>query len=148
MTIIACSRYEMLADTSLTDESADRRVGHVQKIYKCKDGSIAGAAGGSVAGLAFLKWAKAGRKGKFPEAAVAKDETFEGLVLTAKGEILAFGGPDPEIIMDDTFAIGSGAGYAQAALFVGATLQRAVEAAIHASPKCGGQITRIALDNA
>lgn len=145
MTIIACSKIErvMGADTLLIDEGEFTILGHVPKIVKCKDGAVAGAAGSTSDCVEFLRWAKAGRKGKAKRRWFKK---MQGLILDRKGRVLVYDAPDPDIMDDDFYAIGCGASIARGRRTSGATVRECVEAAIQVSLACGGKAMTMELD--
>jgi ATP-dependent protease HslVU (ClpYQ) peptidase subunit len=138
MTIIVASASErvMVSDTQVTGPD-DRTISyHAAKIVRCKDGALAGAAGGNVPCLNFLKWAQDGRKGPKPPSI----KQVTGIVLTKKGEVLVYDGShiaDPAL--GGFAAIGSGAPVAQGAHHAGARAVQCVEAAIAWSTHCGGR---------
>jgi hypothetical protein len=133
----------MGADTLLTDTDALIKSGHVIKIIKCKDGSLAGAAGDSWACMEFLTWAEAGRKRR-PKKRIFKH--MVGLVLTKKGKMLLYEAPLPDTIVDDFYAIGCAEGIARGRRVGGGSVLECVEAAIHVSLACGGDPMILELD--
>src|SRR4051812_40710175 len=110
MTIIvadAAARV-MACDTQGTGEDREITYHCRTKLVRCKDGSIAGAAGTDAACLNFLRWAKAGRRGRCGNVSDAI-----GLVLMADGRILIFNGNSiGEEVASKFAAIGSGASIA------------------------------------
>jgi hypothetical protein len=138
MTVIVASAHErvMVSDTQVTGSGSDITY-HAAKIVRCKDGSIAGAAGDNVPCINFLTWAKAGRKGPKPPGI----KRVSGLVLTKAGEVLIYDGShlaDPAL--GGFAAVGAGAPIAQGAHHVGAAAAQCVEAAIAWSTLCGGRV--------
>ena len=149
MTIVACSKKErkMIADTLLADGDCRVRSGYTDKIFRCSDGSLVGAAGDSDACWAFIKWAQAGRTDEYPTEALKESDKFEAVILTPAREILVYNSskyPDPMI--GDTFCIGAGSQFAMGALYAGASLEEAVKAAVALSTLCGGKLTTLILD--
>ncbi len=144
MTIIVASKThrQMAADTMIV--GADWSVeGHALKIVRGPDGSLGGAAGDSSACCEFLAWVEKGRKGKL------KRRLFKdciGLVLTADGDLLNYGGPVPDKMLGDYHAIGSGTPWATAAMGMDHTPESAVKIAIKHSVACAGEITVLNLD--
>lgn len=109
------------------------------KIVRRADGTLAGAAGQSPLNQAFLAWVMAGENGQAPE--MKKGD------LTSQGVIAR---PDGTIVIHDEIgittharkyqAIGVGEDVAVGALFVGASAEDAVRAAIEHNAWCGGEV--------
>jgi ATP-dependent protease HslVU (ClpYQ) peptidase subunit len=135
MTIIVVDSVEriMASDTLVTD--GDLKSYTAKKIWRCKDGSLAGASGDNEGCMKFLAWAKDGCKGK------VKFKETRGVILTPKGEIRFFDGtPGYDVVRGAFFAIGSGADVAMGAYHAGAAAAQCVEAAIALNISCGGQV--------
>jgi hypothetical protein len=133
----------MAADTLVTEQ--DLKSYRTVKIFRCEDGSIAGAAGLGTAGLAFLEWAIAGRKRLI---SAAKLTGLDGaLILQPDGKILRFDShPKPDVVIGDFAAVGCGRDVALGARHAGASAEGCVRAAIDLVTHCGGEVTVIHLE--
>lgn len=143
MTCIAYKNGFLVSDSEIHEGRL--RVGHARKIIRCKDGSIAGAAGDLKAISAFLKWAKNGFKDKSRPDFESSD--FVGLVIS-KDETITFyeNGFLPSVLDAPFHAIGSGQWVAIGAMAAGASAQKAVEIACQYIHGCSGPLQIEALN--
>jgi hypothetical protein len=132
--------------------AADKRMGFggefatVTKIHRF-DGMLVGWAGESALGRAMISWF---RDGAAPEyfPAVQRDTERLGslLVIQPTGAIHHYAAePFPIIVEDATYTIGSGSGFAAAALYLGHDARRAVEVACALDMNCGNGIDTLEL---
>ena len=84
---------------------------------------VIGLAGESTPGLVFLDWYGSGD----PEPESISGADFTALILTPQGLFEADAYCRPEQVLDEFYAIGSGAAAAMGAMHHGATAQEAVE---------------------
>jgi len=102
-------------------------LGRELKITYCKkDGSLAGAAGDGSACSQFLRWAKNGRGGKFPQEAFAEGSEMSAIIATKDGIIRDYGGKEPCLIGADFYAIGAASEVAIGAMYAGASAKEAI----------------------
>jgi len=128
----------MAADTLVTED--DLKSYHAVKIFRCSDGSIAGAAGNNEASHAFLEWAMAGRKVGISAAKLSGLDG--GLILQPEGQILLFSAhPRPDVVVGGFAAVGCGRDVALGARHAGASAENCVKAAIDLVTLCGGEVT-------
>jgi ATP-dependent HslUV protease subunit HslV len=129
MTTIAYRNGIIAADTGLT--AGCLRDGHVEKIAKRKDGSVAGASGEAWWIVAFLEWFKNGGEvphivdgGVFSVALVVNKRRKVTIYESEKGRTWSYE------IKGPYHAIGSGRQVALGALHTGAHVVDAVKAAM------------------
>lgn len=123
MTTIAASRNSMAADQQVTD--GDRRF-RTHKIRRVGE-AVVGAAGTGPAIAKFMRWLEDGKQDDPPK--LGKDDELEAIVLTPAGLFVYDESCTCEEILDDFYAVGTGAMAAIAAMHMGATPERAVEVA-------------------
>lgn len=125
MTIIVYRDGELWGDDLLF--SGRLILGRELKITRCaKDGSLAGAAGDGSACSKFLKWAKGGRRGKFPEDVFDEKNELSAIIATKDGIIRDYGGSEPCLIGADFYAIGAASDVALGAMYAGASAKEAI----------------------
>lgn len=130
MTVVAWDGKTVSAD-QLCDFHGIR----VQKIVKCPDGSIVGAAGAGNMCRAALIWFAGGCNGPQPWS---KPEDVQLLrVYHDRAEFWSQGKGEPIPVLPP-FAIGSGGEYAMGAMLAGASAPEAVKIAIIGDTGCGG----------
>lgn len=134
MTVVAYRNGIIAADTLMTTEGL--KVGNVRKVVKTSDGCLAGVAGTIDYCAEFLAWAQTDRE--YPAPKYNKDS--EAILIDASGKIHYYCGKQHIVILDAYMAIGCGAPYALAAMYVGADAKDAVDAAMHLHTNCGGRI--------
>jgi ATP-dependent protease HslVU (ClpYQ) peptidase subunit len=148
MTTIAYRGGVMAADSLGT--RGDIRVDGSQKIQRLPNAIIA-FSGNISDGLLFVDWWRRGclrdhppvfrpnglRDGQGPD--------FHALVLTADGVSRWWEDLAPEPVLDEFFAIGSGAAAATAAMHMGASAAEAVRIAIKVDIYTGGEVICMAL---
>lgn len=131
MTTIACTRDIMVSDTRVS--IAEKGFAYPAAKMVKANGMIFGASGDGGDCTRFLEWGKKGFKEKdepkWKTTQYSEDEIV-GLILKEDGiYIFTHGGPEPEKIEGDFFAIGSGGKAARAAHLMGADVVMAVEIA-------------------
>lgn len=114
------------------------------KIHRI-DGMLVGCAGGAAEGRACVQWVRDGMdRSQYPS--VQKEDPCSFLVILPNGAIHYYSkAPDPLVIEDKTFAIGSGSEYADAAMYLGKSAREAVEVAIALDSGCGNGIDTLEL---
>lgn len=132
MTTIACNKEIMVSDSKVS--IAEKGFSYPAiKIIKV-NGMLVGASGEGGDCTRFLEWAKKGFKEKdIPKWKTPNytEDEIVGLVLKSDGiYIWTQGGPEPERVEADFFAIGSGGKPARVALSLGLDPFAAVEKAI------------------
>lgn len=131
MTTIACNREIMVSDSKVTLENKGADYAAV-KIIRGKQGWLIGASGHAGDCTRFMKWAANSFQDKEPKWAEeeGEDDSVWGLILKPDG-IYSWmqGDPEPEQIMGDFYAVGSGGKAARAAMLMGADPKKAVEIA-------------------
>lgn len=142
MTTIAYRDGVMAADSGAWHNSASHA--WANKLARGPDGTLFGCAGSAAEAEAFLCWVRAGYEGDMPKPR-AKDEDSSFIVLR-----VPVGGPVELLTAFGTerydapyFAIGSGAETALGALFVGASAERAIEAAKEHASGAFGEVRTI-----
>lgn len=144
MTIIAWDGKTLAADRLL---SGGNTKNHTVKIAKVQ-GHLIGAAGRGIACAAFVNWFKEGAEPeKFPlHEFGAEEPECNAMVITPQGGLLVFeNSPVPMHFLDTQYAIGSGAGYARAAMHLGKSAAEACAVAIELDPNCGGPVDTLTL---
>jgi hypothetical protein len=134
----------MAADTRVSGASGGCY--YSRKVLKIR-GNLIGAAGVTQYTTKFIAWFRK----EFPhdEELMGDDTGFEGLVLTPKGKLLMYSDcAEPDTIIGDFFAIGSGAAHAVTAMHLGKTPTEAVEIAKIFDHNTGGKVTEHVLKTA
>ena len=131
MTTIAWDGKTLASDTrSMSDDVIDQAETH--KIFK-KKGKLYGLAGDYAQALAVMHWLQGGEKPEF------EDSDFDVLVID-KGKAVIYGDQLYPYEAKAPLAIGSGGGYAIAAMLSGADSRKAVKVAALLDPNTGGRI--------
>ena len=134
MTVIAWDGATIATDSQA--ESAFIRPGGVKKIYALSSDVVVGFAGELQKGLLALEWLNSEDKNK-PDPDRIKDISIL-MIRNGKGYELF------DLLIEDEisfpFAIGSGGGFAMAAMLHGATAAESVATAIRLDSGCGGEI--------
>lgn len=143
MTTIAYRDGIIASDTRGTDENYHPGIYRCEKLFR-KDGAIIGTAGGDAEGMVFVDWY--GTKKKPPERLVAGDADFCCLVLTPDGLFWYDKWCRPNRILDEFYAVGSGAPYAVGAMAMGASADHAVSIAMRYDCYTGGDIVTMTLE--
>ena len=135
MTTIAANRSVMAGDSQATDGTG--RKSTCTKIFS-KQGCLIGFCGALSDGLRF--------KEAWPEVeGLDVDEGFEALVLAPTGLHHYESSMVRMLIEDDFYAIGSGGDLARAAMYAGASPQKAVRIAAKLDVYTGGAVKSIRL---
>ena len=144
MTTIAGSKDKLVSDSKLVmvkgDGNNDTQLDGA-KLYR-KGNAVIGVAGSHVLGEQFIAWyGTRKKKPKFPIKA-----EFEALVLTPKGLYHYDEDISASKVVNEWFAIGSGAHAALGALYAGKTLEEAVAIACKVDPWSGEPIQCLTLE--
>lgn len=146
LTTICASRThgEMAADTR-----ANLEYNHTyfssKKIWKCGD-ALVGAAGGAIDCLRFIEWAAEGFPRDSKPEIDKEDDGFQGLVLTHEGLDYYESSCVPMRIDGDSYAIGTGAQAAMAAMMLRVAPKKAIEIAAKIDSMTGTPVTVLRLD--
>jgi len=136
-TIVVSRKQQMMVSDSLSTGGVNSRI---QKIFEV-DGQLVGFSGHVTHGLKFVEWL---RHGTHPQFVYDKDEnTFDALVLNDDGIFFYDRELVPMEILDDVYAIGSGASFAMGAIDAGAGPVKAVEIAANRDENSGGPVVVI-----
>jgi 20S proteasome alpha/beta subunit len=141
MTTIAYRDGVIAADTGMTVGGS--RLGRIVKIARNESGALAGAAGSAGYNAKFLDWFRGGAVGDPPEARETERSFDRGVVFHADGVIDIY---EPTGVFHATapyFAFGSGRPEALGALFMGATAEQAVRAAIEHDEATFGEVLTV-----
>lgn len=123
MTTIAANRRMMAGDQKVTD--GDKRF-HAHKLRRIGE-AIVGAAGTGPAIKKFFAWLEEGQQDDPPK--MSKDDELDALVLTPAGLFCYGADCAAEELLDEFYAVGSGAQAALAAMHLGCSPDKAVEIA-------------------
>lgn len=140
MTIVIYRDKTLAADTLITH--GDTVWAYAKKIIKAPDGSLAGAAGNLSFVQEFLDWASRVDREEYDPP--KSSHTNQALLITKK-TVLYYTGPRPIVMTAKYIAIGCGTDIAYGALWMGASADQAVNAAIAHNGKCGGTIDHVIL---
>jgi ATP-dependent protease HslVU (ClpYQ) peptidase subunit len=140
VTVIAANRRCMSADHRMTFGEGTPKC-HAVKIFRIGD-NIVGAAGSCGATTQFYEWMRRDcppmENPSLPtEGDGEEDDGFIGLVLNEDGLFLYTGMCDPDKLMDDCYAIGTGSAYAVEAMLQGKSPKAAVLRACESTETCG-----------
>ncbi|MGJ4953059.1 hypothetical protein [Bradyrhizobium sp. HKCCYLS20291] len=135
MTTIAYRNGMLAADTRMIQGTAI--IGNVVKIVRREDGLLAGGAGDCAWVQAFHRWFLGHEEGDPPEL----DDNCKGIIVRPDKTVEMFE-PMGTIEFKPPFvAMGSGKEFALGAMWMGATAEQAVRAAMELDPGTGGNIT-------
>lgn len=142
MTVIAVRGRTMAADKKSTYFGTGVTT---TKIRKTADGCLLGCAGeGGMCRELVAWWRDGAAKDSYPD----RNQKSLMLVLFSDGKIFLYdGSPEPIVIEDEFFAIGSGKDAALAAMHLGHGAHRAVEVACQVEDGCGRGIDVLSLDD-
>lgn len=142
MTVIAWDGRTLAADKRTSFGTSFVTTTKIQRI----DGRLVGYSGDSAQGRSCVQWVRDGMdKTKFPE--LQRSTPGSLLIIESGGAIHYYGNtPDPIVIEDKRFSIGSGSEYADAAMYLGKTAREAVEVAIALDSACGNGIDTLELE--
>lgn len=139
MTVICYRDGIMAADCGTIYGS--RNLGGVKKIARSADGNLAGSAGDSTDCEAFRTWFAAGGPKETIPKLTNEDGHFDAMIATSDGRLFMMdGGMLPILLTAPFYAIGSGAGIATGAMYMGASAEEAVRAAIDHDCYCFGPV--------
>ena len=143
MTTIAANRKEMAGDSRCTDGDTSFRT---RKLWRFGD-VIVGAAGNNAGIAKFRDWIKEGDPDMEPPK-FGKDDELQALVLTPAG-IFSYGKDCmPDEILDDFYAVGTGAHAALAAMHLGCSPTDAVAVACKVDNGTGEPVQTMRLADA
>lgn len=146
MTTIAVRNGILAADSALTNEGEDKTGAQdyletCQKLVRVNPGTpreaIITSYGNSGAGLLFTRWYQ--KRGKIPKALSDADD-FGAIVLDRRGLWCYDNWFEPEQLVNEFHAFGTGAKAAYGALHAGCSAQRAVEIACLVDPYTAGPV--------
>ena len=140
MTTIAANREMLAGDQKCTDDDKSFRT---RKIRRVGD-ALVGAAGTGPAIGKFFRWLEHGKQEEPPK--FAKDDELVALVVTPAGLFSYDASCTPEEILDEFYAVGSGAQAALAAMHLGCDPERAVEIACKVDNSTGGPVDILRLN--
>lgn len=147
MTTIAYSAatQTMAADSQVT--SGNRKF-RTTKLFRLKDGGIAGGAGDFAVLLKVIRWAEAGFNLKAkPDLPDSAEGSFEILCVRGDGSMFSLDETmEPMPLTDAFLAMGSGSNYAVAAMHCGKTPLEAVEVAAQFDPGTSGPFHEMVLE--
>jgi len=141
MTTIAWDGTMLAGDTLGTLGPTVMRV--VPKIRRLSNGSLIGAAGTFTVSNRWIAWMEEG--GERP-AIIAEGDYITGIEIKPDGEIWHHERNGCFQIAGKHHAVGSGAGFALGAMFMGADARTAVAAASEYDPYTGGDISTLNLE--
>jgi hypothetical protein len=142
MTVIVFDGKVLAADRQISD-GAYKRPG--TKIFRLPSGDLIGMAGSVRRAMALLDWAYKGFQiDSYPELK-DKDDWTEMLRIKPDGTILDYEDAWPMLMEQDTYVIGSGAPYAQTALYLGNDAVRSVEITNALTHTCGLGVSSLRL---
>jgi hypothetical protein len=150
MTTIAYRDGVLAADTKGTDDN-----GYHPGTYRCEklfrvDGDIIATAGEDATGMIFVDWygsKKNGKRPKPPARLVDGAADFAVLILRKDGLYWSDKWCRMNKIMDEIYALGSGAPYALGAMAMGAPPEEAVRIAMRWDCYTGGDIVTMRLES-
>lgn len=117
----------------------------VDKIYRLPDGGVVGGAGGAKSSLKAIQWMLSGEAGEPPGP--DESEPFNLLILRPDGSIWIADNGFPAFRVRDTFAaIGSGCGFAMAAMEMGADPASAVRIAAKYDECTNNRVTTLTVE--
>ena len=138
MTTIAYRNGILAADTRAIIGGST--MGSINKIAKNFGGSLAGAGGNAGYNYAFIEWFRNGEEGIPPEAKVTDNALDRGVIFRVDGKIEVYEPDGKFMIKAPYYALGSGMDVALGAMFMGATAEQAVQAAIAHDNGTGGDV--------
>jgi len=146
MTVIAYRNGVMAADSRITftGEESGTAYGRCEKLFRVRD-AIIGLQGESSPGLVFLDWYASGAV-EAHEGLVHSDADFYALVMTSTGVYMFDKWCRGERVLDEFWAIGSGAKAALGAMHMGADAREACAIACRIDPYCALPIETMTLE--
>jgi hypothetical protein len=145
MTVIAWDGRTMAADKRM---DCNGYPATVTKIYRMPDGALLGGSGDSDVISALRHWYQDGcNPSAYPDNRAEQGCYATLMVVTAAGEVRLFlSSPIPIQMHNKKFAIGSGADFAMAAMYLGYSARKAVEVACALDTGCGNGIDTLRLE--
>jgi ATP-dependent protease HslVU (ClpYQ) peptidase subunit len=137
MTTIAYRAGVLAADTQMIQGTSV--IGQTVKIVRRKDGVLCGGAGDLAWVQGFQRWFLEGEEGDPPPL----DDASKGLIIRPKKPIEMFEEFGAIEWTSPFVAIGSGKEFALGAMYVGATAEQAVRAAMVLDPFTGGKVMKL-----
>jgi hypothetical protein len=137
MTTIVYRNGILAADSQITFGS---KLMGATKIVRAHDGVLAGAGGKGGYAREFLDWAVGDRRSTPPEAKEGDDFMDRGCLFYPDARVEVFEASGRMIYHPPYYAFGSGGSEALGALYMGATAEQAVAAAIAHDIYTGGDI--------
>lgn len=138
MTTVAYRDGIMVSD-SLGSYGTTKVPGPTQKLFRLKDGSIAGATGSESNWRKLIEWLDTDRSSEQPTPK-NEDESATVAVMTPDGRVEIFEGGYRYVESSEFMAFGSGQAAALGALHAGASAEEAVRAACLVDKNSGGEL--------
>lgn len=140
MSVIVFDKHKLACDSFMNNGVVNSPMQKIWRSTKLLCGSI-----GLVQEIGLLKqWQEQGLKpDKYPLTPGSKSQLV--IVSPELGCVRYNGSPVPVLHGFNKFAIGEGAPFAYGALYMGATAEQAVAAAIYYSPHCNGEPVSLSL---
>ena len=124
-TILASLKHKVMIGDSYTSSGGSGF--STVKVFQLEDGRLVGFSGHLTHGLKFIEWLKHGTM--FKPHYDKEEHTFEALVMSNNGIQYYDNELIPADVLEDVYAVGSGACYALAAMDAGVSPKKAVEIA-------------------
>lgn len=140
MTTIATDGKWVVAD-GLAIDPGDMIVAREREKLARVPAGIVGATGDSDDIAAWKEWMRCEQAGDCP----VQNDRFSGVLVKPDGQIFTCGKSGRLIRIEAPFAIGSGGGYAVAAMIAGKSALEAVQIACRLDPFSGGHLTSLAV---
>lgn len=147
LTTIAYRQGVLAADTRGTDDSYHPGIYRCEKLFRA-GGDVIATAGDDTTGMLFVDWYGSralGKRPKPPSRLVDGEADFCCLVMTEVGLFWYDKWCRPNKVLDEFYAIGSGAAYAMGAMAHGAGALEAVQTAARWDPYTGGEVETMML---
>lgn len=130
----------MAGDQKCTDDDTSFRTRKIRRVGQ----AIVGAAGNGVAIAKFFRWFESGEQDDPPK--FGKDDELSAMVLTPAGLFVYDTGCEPEEVLDEFYAVGSGKQAALAAMHLGCDPFKAVEIAARVDTMTATPVDVLALE--
>jgi hypothetical protein len=145
MTVIVWDGHTLAADKRMSDNGYPATT---TKIFRAPNGALLGGSGDSDAVSALRRWYCDGAdRTEYPNNRDGDTCCGRLLVITPEGKVTMYlRGPDPLLIEDRMYAMGSGGDFALAAMHLGHDARHAVEVACALDTDCGNGIDTLTLE--
>lgn len=144
MTVIAWDGKHMAGDKRTNFGGLHATTTKVHRIREC----LVGCAGNTAQIIEMQKWfAEGAKREDFPAAQRDVKECVSMLVIEPSGRVLQYENtPDPMVIENPFWALGSGRDFAMAAMYMGRSAEHAANVACALDMGCGNGIDVLALE--